>query len=1097
MSFGDEYGQEAHLSRPRPNAEARLPPAPSRAIATAVTGSHDENFVNTLNTTNSKSSHGAHGAHNALHKLKDNNNPHTMNSAHSKKLSSGSLPDLNPYSPSLEHSRIPQPASRTSSSNRRQPPVTLAQALKHVTDKHLASQAQAQGSPSPAPRPRRPNAMPRPERRASGSPERQHLQDMHPVRPLNLDRLGAPGNGILGLGSSGSGPNLGFSSRKEDETEDEFDQKIRRYGDAGGDLRMMTSTDEKNGGPFFTGTRKVAVPLNGARATASPSTRQASATGAASPTSTGNEGERVYGNGDVGNDSFGSSHRDGPRPGWGDKAKLPRDASWLQRFQNKAEQAQDFNINYSPDPHLVNACLGKRKIPHKTNDADAPVDRPVERAKRKSAWPAPLQSASTMEPLKQADGFSSKAFDVDDDFTAENVQVSTSPPVSFGRADKLNELQQIRQREIVTEAMLPPRKDLFLARTNNKIENVGSWEDDHVKASMAEALESATNKYTSSDGERIPDTPITVYPGRPSKKPSPVNEDSRELLRKLARASSKSPSPVQDKVDSKPQQEQKVEPAPVSDNTNNKAISDDQNIRVDAVTDNNNLAPKPSVGFAGLTRRSSSTSVASKDSVRSHDPTARIQSEAKLFAPSNWSERGSIRAPSPPPSPDPEMETKDDEETPRPNKFADPDTMPTPQVVGAYIDTPAPVKVDQQAAEEGSAASPSKFLSPKKSVSKNRDPSTSPRGSRSEGSQPIERQSLYRNLRRTKSASRHRSPLKNSAKPPTVKDDLREICLKNDIDDSDAEEIKDLIVSLNDPSLFVKLLKNDKTQSEGAMDDQLKMMSESLNTGLAGIRTAKKGIERLEEQVSRPERQDKSAANHITNQQTQPAQPARPTRNPSTTTGASAQSDVYTYISVPVPKLWRTKPKFKLTLTGLLLLLLGLWELYWLVEGLFYDQWGKQTVCYRGSPCRWNPEDPEYGYVIPVKLDQWVTGGAVRPHAAYWLEEAQDGWADFEEWWYGIDIREVHHPSIKDPMKKQQYWRRIEKKGYFPKWNPAPEWIPQIEAWEREAQAKEEAETRAALGYAYRAEPDNETDSMGKDQAVNDDSTDDPPGRWW
>lgn len=1011
------------------------------------------------------------------------------NNAHSKKMSSGSLSDFNPPSPSPDHSRIPLPASRASSSKRRQPPVTLAQALKHVTDKHLASQAQAQGSPSPAPRPRRLNAVPRSERQDSGSPERRHLQDMYPVRPIDLDRLGAMGAGTLGQGSLSSRGSLGSSSRKEDETEDEFDQKMRRYGEAGGN---MQTTDEKNGGRFATGRRTVSVPYNGDRTTASPSHRQASATSA---TGNGNDAYNVNGNGSVGNDSFGSSHRDEPRQGWGDKAKLPRDASWLRRFQNKAEQAQNFNINYSPDPHLVNACLGKRKFPHKANDTGVPI----ERAKRKSSWPTTGPTTSTMEPSMKEDGFSSKAFNVDDDFTAENVQVSTSPPVSFGRTDKLDDLQQIRQREIVTEIMLPPRKDLFLARTNNKIDNVSSWEDDHVKASMAEARESETNNYNGLEGERIPNTPITVYQGRSGKKPSPANEDSRDLLRKLARASSKSPSPVQDKVDNKQQEEQKAEPAPVSDN--NKVTSDEQNTRVDAVMDNKYSLPKQTVGFAGLIRRSSSNSVASKDSVRSHDPTARLQSEAKLFAPSNWSERGSIRAPSPPPSPGPEMENKDDDKTPQPIKFVDPVTMPTPQVVGAYMETPAPVKIDQQEAEEGNVASLSKFLSPQKTMPKNRDPSTSPRASRSEGSRATERQRLARTVRRTKSASRHRSPLKNSVKPPTVKDDLREICQKNDIDDSDADELRSLIDSSDDPNLLLKILKNDKTKSDGAMDDQLKMMSESLNTGLAGIRTAKKGIERLEEQVSRPERQGTAATNSTMDQLAQPAQPARFTRDPTDTAGASAQSGAYTYIQVPVPRLWRTEPKFKLTLTGLLVLLLGLWELYWLVEGLFHDQWGKQTVCYRGSPCRWNPEDPEYGYVIPVKLDQWVTGGVVRPHAAHWLEEAQDGWADLEEWWYEIDIRDVHHPSIRDPMKKQQYWRRIEKKGYFPKWNPAPEWVPQIEAWEREAQAKEQAETRAALGYGYRAEPDNETESMGKDQAVTGDSTgdtsDDPPGHWW
>lgn len=174
---------------------------------------------------------------------------------------------------------------------------------------------------------------------------------------------------------------------------------------------------------------------------------------------------------------------------------------------------------------------------------------------------------------------------------------------------------------------------------------------------------------------------------------------------------------------------------------------------------------------------------------------------------------------------------------------------------------------------------------------------------------------------------------------------------------------------------------------------------------------------------------------------------------------------------------------------GIFVLFLSIYQLYWFIEGLFYDQWGKQTVCYRGETCRWNVNDPEYGYVIPVKLDEWITGGSIRPHAAQWLEEAQDGWADVEDWLTATDIRQVQHQVIRDPVKKAQYWRRIEKKGLVPEWKPAAYLMPEIEEWDRQAQAREAAEARDALGYEHGDRDDPANDSMDEDQPISGDET--------
>lgn len=944
---------------------------------------------------------------------------------------------------------------------------------------------------------------------------------MIPDKPIDLGRLGAIGARrpkTPGLKEFDFQP----EAHKDPERKWEFarDMLGLREGKGASDVDLLRSMKEQKDGPFSR--RRVASNSNNAYTTKS-AHRQASATSVGSGIGSSS-----------GSGTFANRNPDEPRQTFANFAESgTHPPDWLERFEGDGKAAFDFRSKLSPAP---GGFLGEqRRTPPRQQNESMPVDR-------KS--PIPMNRPTDTGPSNK--GF---LWQVDDEFTAGDLQVSTSPPVSFGRTN--TRINDIKKAEIEAEHDFPIKKSPYLERTNTKIDEIRRLEQQHGLAdaddepseadgednsivkrrSGLEALRRASprsgprsqglsqqsTEYNGLGGERLQNTPVTIYkngsnsnndesdpqyegrPGPSEKKPSPVSEDSQDLLRRLARASTKSPSPSSalEKVDRKPE-EQEVEAAPV---TNDKAIpddkdiavtSDDKDVRVNGENLSGNKAGLPfkrSVGFRGTSRPSSIHSVASKGSAASYDPTARLEAEAKLFALENFSERGSIRAPSPRPEPGPEIDNKDDDKTPQPNKFVDPVTMPTPKITGAYVDTPAPIKIEERVAEESDPVPSSKLLSPEKAISRNRDTSTSPRASRSEGQRGYERRRPSRDLRRTKSTPRRRSPLKNSVKPPTVQEDLRQICLKNEIDDSELDDLTDLIMSSADPAKFIKILKNDETQSEEDINEQLKRlngMSESLRTGLAGIRTAKKGIERLEDQVSRPEKQADSATNTI------PFQPA-----PSSVGTDAQRSDVYTYVHVPVPKLWRTEPRFKLTLVGWVLLFLSLWQLYWVVEDLFYDQWGKQTICYRGSSCRWNPDDPEYGFVIPVKVDEWVTGGAVRPHAAYWLEEAQDGWADFQDWLTGSDIRDVHHQSIRDSTKREQYWRRIEKKGLFPKWNPDPSVIPVIEAWEREAQAQEAAEARAALGYGRHDESDNDTGSMAEDQPVADHSAEDPTVSWW
>lgn len=1101
-------------------------------------GKGDGNQANIWRTRANGRSHPPSTAtttHDATNGFKENTAHQKMATyTHSKKLSSGSLPDF--PSPSPDVSRIPRPTSTTSATRSREP-LRMTEALKLAADRHRS----IQGSPSPAPRL---------SRKGSTSSEYRPLHHMFSQKPIDLGRLGSTSTRREGTFSSRD--SFGSTSRKDEDYDSDLDRRLKQFEE---DEKILKAMREEKNAQFVK--------------------RKTSGTGSTTPTSTRKASATSLGNGTIGNGSLGGSSRDEPRPTWGDRAKY--DGNWLRKFQNQPDAAVAFHER----------LVGTNKESREQTDM-APVGRNS---------PSMPQRSATTGPLSHSKAFS---WQVDDDFTAGDLQVSTSPPVSFGRAN--TKIDELRKLEIDVERKYPVQSNLFTQRTNTKLDEIARLEREAVRkypvtdvedsgpvlvaemptvnepffsrlprsngdtdyAKKAEEISQKAvattqldeirqrrsvspevrretnpeallqnspranqeskdlppqdNGLDSLEGQKIPNTPVTVYSGTARSKfgttrqqsgvradiaPGPFNkepvhnEDAQDLLRRLARASSKSPSPspspMQNKVDSKPQEDQKVKPVPISDD---KVASDDKDIKAKGAN-KTDFPSKPTVGFTGIPRSSSSNSASSKrSSMASHDPTSRLEAEANLFALENHSERGSIRAPSPLPDSESEAEDNKADETPRPDKF-DPSSMPTPLVTGAYIDTPATMKVERPRTGEYDNVLQSKFLPHKRNLSDNRDPSTSSRMSKPDGQTGYVRRRPVRDMKRSRSAPRHRSPLKNSVKPPTVQEDLRQICQRNDIDDSTLDDLTDIVMSSSNPEELVNILK--KEDPEDAIDElplaeQLRIlngMSESLKTGLAGIRTAKQGIERLEDQVSHPEK-----TNALVKTPTSQHQHAHPVHDPSCPQCATLeQGGGYTYMHVPIPRLYQTRPRFRLTFTGFLVLLLSFWHMWWFVEDIFYDQWGKQEFCYRGSPCRWDVDDPEYGFVIPVKLDEWLTGGVIRPHAARWLEEAQDSWADFEDWWAGIDIRHVDHRVIRDSTKKAQYWRRIEKKGLYPKWNPASWMLPQIEAWEREMQAQEEAEARAAMGYNIHEDFGDE--SMDKDQPVSRDATDDPSDSWW
>lgn len=559
---------------------------------------------------------------------------------------------------------------------------------------------------------------------------------------------------------------------------------------------------------------------------------------------------------------------------------------------------------------------------------------------------------------------------------------------------------------------------------------------------------------------------ISGTPGQPDR------DDARDFLRRLARATSSSPA-----TEDQGTQGQSLHPKP-----NQAEVVKDE--------------PRPTVGFAGLRRLPSSESLSSKRSNTETDPTDRIEGELQLFAPAdNHSEKGSLRAPSPD-----SAEDDDDEEaeaTPRASRF-DLMTQPTPRVTGAYVDTPVTVKVESgslasEVAREDIAADveskdeaiqanglslavPS-FLRGRKSnkVPRKLKQTLSAKGDRV-GSRS---RSVYSHHRRTRSVPRVRSPLINSVKPPTVRDDLLEIQRLHQIDDSTLQiddstldEFGELLGSSAPPATAPKVEQDDK---DGFLDRKTELetydrMSKSLTTGLLGIRTAKQGIERLEDKVSHNERKTKAgvfAADAVDGKdcflcETHPH-----------------GGNITYYIPLPLPRLWHRQPRTRPTLLGLIVLLLLLWSA---AESITCELYCKPQSCYSNKPCDWSPEDPLWGGALPVKLDQWIAGGAGRRLANRVGPDVVDWIADIWDAATGTDITKVD-TSHYGWQQRRQHKRRLLKHGLGGVAKPfvaRPEDKDKFAAWRAARLARDRVDSARDMGF----EIGEDDESMGADEKV-------------
>ncbi|KAI1323016.1 hypothetical protein F5Y16DRAFT_384923 [Xylariaceae sp. FL0255] len=635
------------------------------------------------------------------------------------------------------------------------------------------------------------------------------------------------------------------------------------------------------------------------------------------------------------------------------------------------------------------------------------------------------------------------------------------------RAVASSRLDEIRIKNSESRSVSP--------ESSRKVESGRSKEGSKLTADE-NGLEARQNSARSSEGEPIPNTPVVVYKSSSTRKvgDDKITEsrdkenkreilsrsDSHDLLRRLARATSSSP-PAEKSEDSKiptePAVSEKLVPAQVSEAREPLRQKDENKPKNPEIK---NPRDRLSVGFANLRHNLSSDSVQEKRSsmpLSDMDPTDRIEAELKLFAPlDNYSEKGSIRAPSP------ALSDLVDEETPRAPKV-DPLTMPTPRVTGAYVETPATVRTKE---EEKNSIPPTKSnLSPAKAGAKGRTRPLRRRGSRSS--------SAPSGSRRSRSSSRRRHPLINTAKPPTVREDILSILRAYEIDDSTLENLDSILASKEAEDHELEQMVNDSVlKVEEDLDfkfsdapdrarelEAYDRMSKSLKTGLLGIRSAKKGIERLEDKMNHREPKDSHSESTDT---------ASKATNPYLTTSLANTNSTF----VRTPYLYRRDPSFTLTPLGILSLIVMLWYALECTFCFLYE--APQYQCTVQIPCEWSPNEPYFPYTMPFMLDEWATGGKGRAVALRIGQEVGDIAADISDWITNTDFTQFDERYM-DVWQRMRHRRRLRRRNLIPKWSPPPGYQLRFPNW---------LSTKSTGESAHEFEYDTEDETMSADEIV-------------
>jgi hypothetical protein len=319
---------------------------------------------------------------------------------------------------------------------------------------------------------------------------------------------------------------------------------------------------------------------------------------------------------------------------------------------------------------------------------------------------------------------------------------------------------------------------------------------------------------------------------------------------------------------------------------------------------------------------------------------------------------------------------------------------------------------------------------------------------------------------------RRPQPLVNTANPPTVKDDIRELLRTHSIEDSTLDEFGELFAMQRAVSPDSPGSDDQKFKRESSAESDSKVnQGGKVTRALMDIHTVKKGIEALEDQLSNsgepaptndmklaPTKDEKPAP--TIDEKPVGAEHSAPGHYCPTCASLPASSNAIAFILIPVPRLYHRRP-FRFTFWGFILFLFAAW---YTAETATCTLYCRPEICTQ-TPCVWSPDDPTFGTALPSKLDQWTTGGQGRFWVARLSEQVEDLVADTWDFATGQDIRQVD-PRTLDFYGKRQYRRRLRKKGLAKKRaEPSREDKARWDAWHEARLRSERARAARELGY--------------------------------
>ena len=688
----------------------------------------------------------------------------------------------------------------------------------------------------------------------------------------------------------------------------------------------------------------------------------------------------------------GSLHSRGSEPSlnypkaWGRKSKPEK--GWLSRINNKSGKLTgDVPKKQKADSPII-AESEKREWDEPIDEwIQAAAEGPIpSRENGSSQLPLPSEESTPTMPHTTSKNLHF-GWDADADFTARSLQVSDSPPIRTGSSTvgkaRDPEIDSVEKRAVTTSRLgalrekssqdsLGRKSPENMVRASSRSQHRSSSKSSRTQPGEKKARFASETSFEDG-GDPIPDTPVVVYKNSPvttergpssSRRPSHDRQDSRDILQRLARATSASPAPVQSNAE--PRQSEADLNAGPSNSENDVERSERRG-------HNPSRSQEPEAETGTTSAEPNETPVPSKSANRLKTPQIT----------GAWVDNTIL------------------EETPR-------NSMPsvnlkTPFVTGAWIDTPLPAggrgppmptpnfEDDKDFILEGNAkrklatSDLIKKLSPKSEKEPLRN-----------SSRPLPRSALESVLKAAKASLEPNS----QGKPTyTITNSDSEDDPTLHLGESTIQSLEDILANdteMSSPPSPPTSEKDDE-ENQSPQTAEIKPYTRQLSrlsSLLPSIREARRTVAQLERAVA--SKQGLKVSKQPEGECTEAGEfhdfiwpcekcgrSARSRSDPSSSTGLPRSlisfnfKDDMTTLEIPIPRLWRWRqgdwrPRF--TWLGLVLFVGSSW---WLAEGWMCDIYCHPRYAYSYSGYGVDINSPEPPFVLEKMLWRWLSVGTI------------------------------------------------------------------------------------------------------------------------